>query len=431
VSVKLPSELAVLMHGQQIATLHRRSRSQPLKLRYQDDLPPGTTPLSVAMPTVVSTHAGPQVRYWLAGLLPDRGEVLAAWRRTFKVTSVEEYALLPHVGADLAGAAQICLPEMARTLNAEGVLVPLSDEQVGERLAELADSSSGWGVQQESGQFSLAGTQAKLALHFDGEHWFLPTGAQPTTHILKPAIRDLPDQDLNEHLTMLTAAYLGLPVPATRVTTFAGRRALVVQRYDRLTREGHVYRIHQEDLVQALGRRPSDKYEASGGPGLLTLVDLLRRVISPENVAHDVATLLDAVAFNWLTAGTDAHARNYSLLLAGPQVRFAPLYDLNSFLPYSSRAHVEMSMSIGGSGHFRSTDVTADDWRWVGRRAQVDPEDLLQRIATMAARLPDAAADAVKAGGIDEVTAATRAFAARFVEALTSHAQQCAAQLKS
>ena len=103
-NARLPSELAVLMCGKPIATLRRRSRNQPLQLFYRDDLSPGTTPLSVAMPTVSSTHTGPQIRFWLAGLLPDRQEVLAAWRRTFKVTSLEEFALLPHVGVDVAGA---------------------------------------------------------------------------------------------------------------------------------------------------------------------------------------------------------------------------------------------------------------------------------------------------------------------------------------
>ena len=38
--------------------------------------------------------------------------------------------------------------------------------------------------------------------------------------------------------------------------------------------------------------------------------------------------------FNWLIAGTDAHAKNFSLLIApGPQIRLAPLYDLASALP--------------------------------------------------------------------------------------------------
>jgi len=418
------------MDGRRIATLHRRGRAQPLRLCYRDDLPAGATSLSVAMPTAASRHQGPQVRYWLAGLLPDREEVLAAWRRTFKVTSVEEYALLHHVGVDVAGAAQFCLPEMAETLNVAGELRPLTHEQVGRRLTELSAGSGDWGVQPGAGQFSLAGTQAKLALRRSGEKWFLPTGAQATTHILKPAIPDLPEQDLNEHLTMLTAARIGLPVPPTRVMTFAGQRALVVQRYDRLVHDDQVYRIHQEDLGQALGRRPSDKYEASGGPGLVTLVGLLRRVVSAEAVNRDVATLLDAAAFNWLIGGTDAHARNYSLLLAGNRVRFAPLYDLNSFLPYNSRAYVNLSMSVGGSPHFRSSDITADDWRWLARRAQVDPDDLLHRITEMATDLPDAAADAVAIGEIDDATATTRAFGTRFIDALATHAARCAEQLK-
>ena len=37
--------------------------------------------------------------------------------------------------------------------------------------------------------------------------------------------------------------------------------------------------------------------------------------------------------WNWLIAGTDEHAQNYGLLLAGDQVRLAPLYDVASALP--------------------------------------------------------------------------------------------------
>ena len=422
-STKIPSELAVFMHGQQIATLYREGRVKPLRLQYRDDLPENTTPLSVALPIEGQTHTGPQIRYWLAGLLPDREEVLAAWRRSFQVTSLEEFALLPHVGNDVAGAVQFCRPDQIDTLTRGGELIELTEEQVGRRLDELGDRTSGWGVAVDSGQFSLAGTQAKVALHFTGQKWFLPTGTHATTHIVKPAITGLPDQDLNEHLTMRTAANLGLAAAPTRIMTFAGRRALVVQRYDRLIRDdGQVQRIHQEDLVQALGRRPSDKYEIDGGPGLTTLVGLVRQVTPAQTRTHDVIALLEAAAFNWLIGGTDAHAKNYSLLLAGNQVRLAPLYDLNSFLPYNSRPHVNLSMSVGRHGRFRTSDITADDWRWVALRAGVDPDGLLHRITLMAQFLPDAAANAAAGDGIDEPTNETRAFSSRFVNALTDHA---------
>jgi len=51
-----------------------------------------------------------------------------------------------------------------------------------------------------------------------------------------------------------------------------------------------------------------------------------------------------------LIAGTDAHAKNYSLLLSGPQVRLAPLYDVASILPYDEfdLRKVKLAMKIGG-----------------------------------------------------------------------------------
>ncbi len=51
--------------------------------------------------------------------------------------------------------------------------------------------------------------------------------------------------------------------------------------------------------------------------------------------AEDVATFLDLVVYNWLIVGTDAHAKNYALLIgAEGRVRLAPLYDVASVLRY-------------------------------------------------------------------------------------------------
>ena len=43
--------------------------------------------------------------------------------------------------------------------------------------------------------------------------------------------------------------------------------------------------------------------------------------------------------------GTDAHAKNYSLVLAGPEVRLAPLYDVASALPYET-AHQKLRLAM-------------------------------------------------------------------------------------
>ena len=75
--------------------------------------------------------------------------------------------------------------------------------------------------------------------------------------------------------------------------------------------------MHQEDLCQALGVPPTRKYQNEGGPGVREVTKLLRDVMPPDVADAAVWRFADALIWNWLIAGTDAHAKNYSLLLAG------------------------------------------------------------------------------------------------------------------
>ena len=70
----------------------------------------------------------------------------------------------------------------------------------------------------------------------------------------------------------------------------------------------------------------------------------------PPDVAEDaVRRFADALIWNWLIGGTDAHAKNYSLLLAGNQIRLAPLYDIASALPYGTHERkLRFAMKLGG-----------------------------------------------------------------------------------
>ena len=53
--------------------------------------------------------------------------------------------------------------------------------------------------------------------------------------------------------------------------------------------------------------------------------------------------------FNVLIGGTDAHAKNYSLLLSGNGALLAPMYDVASGLPYELlRRHGRLAMGVGG-----------------------------------------------------------------------------------
>ena len=104
---------------------------------------------------------------------------------------------------------------------------------------------------------------------------------------------------------------------------------IVIERFDRLPPlrgSAFVRRVHQEDMCQALGLMPGAKYQQDGGPGVPDIVALIRRAGSDPDA--DVYRFIDANAFNWLIGGTDAHAKNYSLLIgAGDEIRLSPLKD--------------------------------------------------------------------------------------------------------
>jgi serine/threonine-protein kinase HipA len=56
-----------------------------------------------------------------------------------------------------------------------------------------------------------------------------------------------------------------------------------------------------------------------------------------------------ALVFNVIAGCTDAHAKNYSLMLEQRSVRLAPLYDLLSYAAYwDGTVRIDSAMSIGG-----------------------------------------------------------------------------------
>ena len=392
-------KLSVLLFDQPAGVI-ARPPSRPPELAYNDTWrhAEGGVPLSVSMPLTAARHQGKALEAWLWGLLPDNAFILEQWGRRFQVSARNPLALLAHVGEDCPGAVQIVRPERLDTLRDAhaGDIKWLDDAGVASELRRLDRDKSAWRAAGESGQFSLAGAQPKTALLFDGERWGIPSGRSPTTHILKPPVEGLDHHVENEHFCLSLARAVGLPAAASRVGHFEDRVAIIVERYDRLRLDRSntdlpaFTRVHQEDMCQALGRYPWEKYQNEGGPGPEDIVLLLRRHSSRPDA--DIATFLDALVFNWLIAGTDAHAKNYALLLAGSgQVRLAPLYDIASSLPYADIPVMKAKLAMKIGGKYRVDDIVWRHWHRLYEAVRVDADMYMKRHTALARKIADSA----------------------------------------
>lgn len=352
---------------------------------------PAAVPLSVSMPLARRAHPHASVAPFLWGLLPDSIPVLDAWARRFHVSAGNPFSLLRHVGEDCAGAVQFVTEErLDHAVQAQHRFEVqwVTPKQVGQRLAGLVEDASAGRLATDSGQFSLGGAQAKTALHKRGRRWGVPFGATPTTHILKPPVAGLDAHCENEHLMLNLAQQVGLAAAHSTVQTFGDQTAIVVERYDRVPAgDGRIQRVHQEDLCQALSVVPSRKYQNEGGPTPAQVIQLLRRASTrPE---QDVGAFVDALLFNWIIGGTDAHAKNYSLLLARGQVRLAPLYDLASALPYDhlDQRRLKLAMKLGGT--YKLQHIGVRELRAFAAEHGLDGDRLVDRATTLASKVAE------------------------------------------
>lgn len=359
---------------------------------------PAATPLSVSMPLRASPYSHATVHPYLWGLLPDDERVIERWAREFGCSSSDIAGLLRSVGGDVAGAAQYVIPDAGPEEPLPGDVRWLGEDDIAQFLRDLRRDTTTWRPHPE-GRWSLAGAQAKLALLYDRatNRWGIPSGSTPTTHIVKPAVGGLDDFDINEHLCLAAAQRTGLVAATTSVRTFAGERALVVERYDRIVgANDELIRVHQEDLCQALSVHPDRRYEVDGGPGSEQLGRLVREVAGDR----DTARFFDASAYSWLVLATDGHAKNYSLLLSGHQVRLAPLYDIASALPHIDHPrNARMAQKVGGE--YRPVFIRRRHWERLARSLGLGVDESCARITELAARLPDAFADSARASDLN------------------------------
>ena len=323
-------------------------------------------PVSLSLPLREQRYTGAPVTAVFENLLPDNRDIRARLAGRRGADGTDAFSLLSKVGRDCVGALQF-LPkgeEPQPTGAIDGR--PVSDAEVAAILGDLAANPLGLGDDEEF-RISIAGAQEKTALLRHNGAWMIPHGTTATTHILKPPIGirndgiDLSLSAENEHLCLTLLGKLGLPVARTGVVTFADRKALVVERFDRRwTKDGRLLRLPQEDCCQALSVPPDLKYEKDGGPGFQDLARLFQGSDEPD---HDQTLLMKAMVLFWLLAASDGHAKNFSLFLnPGGGFRMTPLYDVMSVQPVFDAGQlrqnrVRLAMVVGEGRHYRIDEI--------------------------------------------------------------------------
>jgi serine/threonine-protein kinase HipA len=195
-----------------------------------------------------------------------------------------------------------------------------------------------------------------------------------------------------ERMKLTTA--LGLPTARTDIADFGARRVLVVERFDRLwTSDGRLLRLPQEDCCQALRVPPAAKYQAQGGPGITSILDLLRGSDDPEGDRRD---FMKAQIVFWLLGAIDGHAKNFSIFLGpGGRFRMTPLYDVVSAQPAVDAGQIrhdqmKLALAVGGNNHYVVDTILPRHFIQTGEAAGIPAATTQDILHELQARVPAA-----------------------------------------
>jgi serine/threonine-protein kinase HipA len=366
--VSPPSQtLSVFLRGRPVGSLERTGPSR-YRFAYsvngiEGDRNDPMARLSASLPLREERFKPSESAPFFEGLLPE-GAVRATVAGKLGLSEGNGFGMLAALGADCAGAVMV-LPTDQPPGPAAGPPRPLSERQVGELLRDLPRDPLGVDVDPGGVRLSLGGVQDKLILvRLPGGEFAQPLGGMPSNCLLKPEHERFEGLAVNEAFCMKVAAAAGNVVATTELLEFDGIRCLYSGRFDRtVDADGATVRLHQEDMCQALGLLPTQKYEAEGGPSVASVIALLRRQPSPR-IALDVNAFVRAVLTCFLLGNSDAHGKNFSLLYdPATGVRLAPLYDVVSTAVYDGLT-TRLAMAIGDEDDPAQVDLLS--WERLG-----------------------------------------------------------------
>jgi serine/threonine-protein kinase HipA len=346
----------------------------------------GSFPISTQIPLKLE-RTGPDIFLpWAANLLPESTQ-LQAVGQYLGVALTDVIGILSEIGRDTAGALSIGRPGSTSPVNWRTIKNDADLERIIDELPKKP-----FLVGEEGVSMSLAGVQSKLAVAVDAYHHIcIPTEGSPSTHILKPDAERLWGGVQNEAFCLTLARRVKIQTPEITTGKVGKRIYLLVKRYDRTQIKSQWRRLHQEDFCQALGKPPSAKYESNQtgihGPTLQNMFEIVRNFMSPT----EILKFLDMVIFNVIACNTDAHAKNYSIMISSRGQTLAPLYDVMCGEVWENVTK-NLAQKIGGKN--RGDHIWGHHWLRFARDCGLGGRQVLARVERLAREVVEQAKDA-------------------------------------
>ena len=355
-------------------------------------------PISMSMPLTDRVWSGEGAISYFDGLLPDDHTVREKIAAREQADSAGIFDLLAVLGRDCVGALRF-VPEGVDPGDPTNMEYrPVSDDEISARIASLEIRPLGVDVNEDNFRISIAGVQGKTAFLWINNQWQLPLGATPTSHIFKPAMRkgptgaDFSDTPWNEWLCLELCRALGLESAKAEVLIFNDKPVVAIERFDRVWREGVIYRLPQEDMCQALGVPTVRKYQSDGGPGIVDVLEFLNGAITPY---EDRMAFLKAQIIFWLLAAIDGHAKNFSIFLSPDGCRLTPLYDVISAAPWPEfpDQKIRLAMALGSKNHYRLQQIQLRHFYQTGQKAGLREQDMDSIFSSLIVKMDEAIAE--------------------------------------
>ena len=336
----------------------------------------GAFPISLTMPLKSERFASNTFLAWAANLLPE-SEQLRTLGQLLGMARSDVIGLLSAIGGDTAGALSFGQTGRASPVQWRAV----GKAEAVERMIEDLPNKP-FLVGEEGVSMSLAGVQSKVAVAVDCDGRIcIPMNGSPSTHILKPDSPRLPGGVQNEAFCLALAKRMRIPAPEVTTGRAGKRTYLLVKRYDRTDVGGRCRRLHQEDYCQALGKPPSAKYESNQtgirGPTLKDMFDITRRHMPPTEIVR----LLDMIILNVLACNSDAHAKNYSIMIRAGNASLAPMYDIMCGEVWEN---VTKNLAQKIAGISRGDHLKRTHWQQFARECGLNPKQVIDRVGALA-----------------------------------------------